>query len=154
MSFWLARPSPAFPTVEVRAADTALTVDGAVLQAALTRALVRTALADLDRGVEGPRIDPQVAAAAVWSAARHGLRGPGVDPLLGREVPVEDLLAKLLTHVAAALEDTGDDAVARRLLKELLADGTGAERQRRADVRGRPAVVDLVAACAKSGAWT
>ncbi|MEO6085474.1 MAG: glutamate--cysteine ligase [Umezawaea sp.] len=153
MSFWLARPSPAFPTVEVRAADTALTVDGAVFQAALTRALVRTALADLDRGVEGPEVDPQVVAAAVWSAARHGLQGPGVDPLLGREVPVEDLLSGLLAHVAAALEDTGDDAAVRRLLKELLADGTGAERQRRADARGRAAVVDLVAECAKSGAW-
>jgi carboxylate-amine ligase len=154
MSFWLARPSPRFPTVEVRAADTALTVDGALLQAALTRALVRTALADLNRGVEGPEVDPQVAAAAVWSAARHGLQGPGVDPLLGRAVPVQDLLSRLLTHVAAALEDTGDDAVVRRLLKELLADGTGAERQRRADARGRQAVVDHVADSTKPGAWT
>ena len=145
MSFWLARPSPAFPTVEVRAADTALTVDGAVLQAALTRALVRTALAELDRGVEAPEIDPQVAASAVWSAARHGLNGPGVDLVRSRATPAAELVSALLGHVAAALADTGDDVVVRKLLKELLAEGTGAERQRSAAVRGRAAAVDFVA---------
>ncbi|WNV87160.1 glutamate--cysteine ligase [Umezawaea sp. Da 62-37] len=152
MSFWLVRPSSAFPTVEVRAADTALTVDGAVLQAGLTRALVRTALADLDRGVEGPEIDAQVAAAAVWSAARHGMTGPGVDVLLGRAAPAEDLLAGLFGHVREALEDTGDDTLVRRLLKELLADGTGAERQRQAAGRGRTALVDFVAEATASRA--
>ncbi len=151
MSFWLARPSSVFPTVEVRAADAALTVDGAVLQAVLTRALVRTALADLDRGVEGPVVDEQVAAAAVWSAARHGVTGPGVDVLAGRAVPVGDLVAGMLGHVAAALEDTGDDALVRRLLKELVADGTGAERQRRAAVGGGAAVGDLGAEATRAG---
>ncbi|MFD9734894.1 glutamate--cysteine ligase [Umezawaea sp. NPDC059074] len=145
MSFWLIRPSPTYPTVEVRAPDTALTVDGAVLQAALTRALVRTALADLDRGVEGPEIDPQTAAAALWSAARHGVAGPGVDLRLGRAVPAEDLATGLVDHVAAALEDTGDAALVRKLLKELLANGTGADQQRSAAVRGRGAAVDFVA---------
>ncbi|MEV6626511.1 YbdK family carboxylate-amine ligase, partial [Amycolatopsis sp. NPDC051114] len=43
-TFWLARPSGRFPTVEFRVADTALTVDHAVLQALLSRALVRRAL--------------------------------------------------------------------------------------------------------------
>lgn len=145
MTFWMVRPSPTYPTVEVRAPDTALTVDGAVLQAALTRALVRTALADLDRGVEGPEIEPQAAAAAVWSAARHGVDGPGVDLRTGRAAPAEDLVAGLVGHVATALEDTGDAVLVRRLLKELLSTGTGAEQQRSAAVRGRDAVVDFVA---------
>lgn len=145
MSFWLARPSPAFPTVEVRAADTALTVDGALLQAALTRALVRTALTDLERGLEGPAIDGQVAAAAVWSAARYGHGGSGVDPLLGRAVPARELVSALLIHVAAALEDSHDDALVRRLLEELAVSGTGADRQRGVAGGGPVAVVDLVA---------
>ncbi len=145
MSFWLARPSSVYPTVELRAADTVLAVDDAVLQAALSRALVRTALADLDRGIEGPEIDPQVAAAAVWSAARHGTTGPGVDVLLGRAVPAEELVTALVGHVGAALEDTGDDALVRRLLKELLAAGTGAEQQRSRSALGRAVVVDFVA---------
>jgi carboxylate-amine ligase len=51
----------------------------------------------------------------------------------------------LVGHVEAALEDTGDAALVRTLLKGLLAGGTGAERQRSAAVRGRAAVVDLVA---------
>ncbi|WP_309237619.1 YbdK family carboxylate-amine ligase [Actinomadura sp. BRA 177] len=40
MTFWLARPSPRWPTVEVRAADTAATADEAVLQAALVLSLI------------------------------------------------------------------------------------------------------------------
>jgi carboxylate-amine ligase len=153
MSSWLARPSPRFPTVEVRAADTAMTVDGAILQAALSRALIRTALADLERGREGPEIGSQVAAAAVWSAARYGLRGPGVDPLLARTTPAEDLVSALLVHVADALEDTGDGAVVQDLLKDVLESGTGAERQRSAAAGGPIAAVDYVAAQTSAEAW-
>ncbi|MBB5085131.1 hypothetical protein [Nonomuraea endophytica] len=77
MSFWLARPGVGLATVEVRAADAAGTVEEAVLQAALTRALVTTAEAALAAGREAPNVSDQVCAAAVWNAARHGLDGPG-----------------------------------------------------------------------------
>jgi glutamate---cysteine ligase / carboxylate-amine ligase len=143
MSSWLARPSPRFPTVEVRVADAVMTVDEAVLQAALTRALVRTALADLERGREAPPINPRVAAAAVWSAARYGLRGAGVDPLLERVTPAEGLVPSLLAHIAEALEDTGDHALVRDVVKTGVMSGTGADRQRGA--ADPAAAVDLVA---------
>lgn len=104
MTFWLARLSPKYPTVEVRAADTAATVDGAVLQAVLTRALVDTALAALERGEEAPDHEPAVLTAALWSAARHGTAGQGVDPTTGRAVRAEDLARALLAHVRPALD--------------------------------------------------
>ncbi|MEJ2856852.1 MULTISPECIES: carboxylate-amine ligase [unclassified Saccharothrix] len=110
MSFWLARLSPRYPTVEVRAADTAATVDRAVEQAMLTRALVDRALADLAEGREGPVLDDQVLAAAVWTAARYGLDGPGVDPWRGVLVPATDLVAALSRHTGLPpikLEDGG-----------------------------------------------
>ncbi|QFZ19913.1 carboxylate-amine ligase [Saccharothrix syringae] len=136
-TFWLARPSPAYPTVEVRVADTAATTAGAVLQAGLTRALVRTALASDE---QPPELDDQVLAAALWSAARHGLAGPGVDPRTARRVPAAELVEALLAHVSDALG--GDREPVRSLLRGALAGGTGAQRQRGAGEPG--AVVDLL----------
>lgn len=87
MSFWLARPSESHPTVEVRAADTAATADDAVLQAVLTRGLVQTALRMPTEGIEGPRIDDQVEAAAVChgtGATRQRIAAPlGIGDLVG-----------------------------------------------------------------------
>ncbi|MEE1942077.1 glutamate--cysteine ligase [Streptomyces sp. TRM 70361] len=146
MSFWLMRPSPWLPTVEFRVADAAATVDEAVLQAALGRALVRRALAELAAGLPEPELDEGTARAAVWSAARYGTAGDGVDPVTRTRVPAADLVGALLRHVAPALEETGDTGTVRRLLDAVRRDGTGAERQRRAWARGGPrAVVELLA---------
>ncbi|KZB79320.1 carboxylate-amine ligase [Amycolatopsis regifaucium] len=143
-TFWLARPSPSWPTVEVRAADTASTVDEAVLQALLTRALVRTALDALDKGVEAEPLDPQIAAAAVWSAARYGLSGPAIDPIAGKPVPAAGRLASLREHTRSALAETGDLALVNTLLNQLENEGTGAERQRRAAADGDIAVLRML----------
>jgi carboxylate-amine ligase len=138
-TFWFARPSPRFPTVELRAADAAATVDDAMVQALLSRALVNTALAQLDRGVEA--VPVQTAAAAVWTAARYGMDGPAVDPLLGKQVPAATMLTALLEHVRDALAETGDLDEVRMLLRER---STGASRQRLVAVAGLPAVVRLL----------
>jgi glutamate---cysteine ligase / carboxylate-amine ligase len=144
MTFWQARPSPGLPTVELRVADTASTVDEALLQALLARALVRTALADLDRGREADPVPPQTGAAAVWSAARYGLRGPAVHPMTGRPVAAAERLTSMFAHVRDALEDTGDRHLVTGLLAGLGRRGTGADRQRQAAEGGPRAVVDLL----------
>ncbi|WP_037306190.1 carboxylate-amine ligase [Amycolatopsis orientalis] len=143
-TFWLARPSPRWPTVEVRAADTASTVDEAVLQALLTRALVRTALAALASGVEADPLDPQIAAAAVWSAARYGLSGTAIDPVAGKPVPAIGRVGSLLAHTRDSLAETGDLELVRTLLERLEHEGTGAERQRRAAADGEIAVLRML----------
>jgi len=141
MTFWLARPSPKYPTVEVRTADAAVTAADAVLQAELTRALVDRALDDLAAGREAPRLDDQVLAAAVWSAARYGLDGPGVDPWRGVPVPAADLLRSLVEHVSF----TGP-------VWSAVEGGSGARRQRAAAAGGGPAaVVELLAAACIAG---
>ncbi|GAA4612240.1 glutamate--cysteine ligase [Actinoallomurus liliacearum] len=145
MSFWLARPSPRLPTVEVRAGDAAATVDEAVLQAALVRALIRTALSDLRRGREAPAVDDQLCAAATWSAARYGLDGPGVHPVEERAVPATRLLREMLDRVRPALEASGDLARVRAVLAWLARHGSGALRQRAAAAYGLGAVVDVLA---------
>ncbi|MFF8814641.1 carboxylate-amine ligase [Streptomyces pactum] len=141
MSFWLVRPSARFPTLEFRVADAAATCDEAVLQAALARALVRTAVEAVDRGRPAPRVSDQVAAAAVWSAARHGLHGSGVDPFRERRVPATELVAALLAHVRPALEATGDRKLVDTRLRWLTTHGDGAARQRRHPPADRAALL-------------
>ncbi|MCW6005087.1 YbdK family carboxylate-amine ligase [Micromonospora sp. CPCC 205371] len=141
-TFWFARPSPRLPTVEFRVADTASTVDEAVLQALLARALVRTALADLGRGREAGPVPAQAGGARGWDGPRHGRARPGGHLGLDRRGPGTDLAAALLDHVRDALADTGDLLAVHALLDRLRSGGTGADRQRRtAGVAGLPAVV-------------
>jgi carboxylate-amine ligase len=143
-TFWLARPSLRLPTVEVRASDSASTVDEAVLQAALARALVRTALTELAAGREASPVGERLCTAALWSAARYGLHGPGIHPFEERRVPSTILLDELLEHVRPALEDAGDDATVRAVIRTVGRRGTGAARQRSAAADGLSGVVDLL----------
>jgi len=145
MTFWLARPSPSYPTVEVRVADVGGRVDDAVLQAALTRALVDHALSELDAGREAPRLNEQLCAAAVWSAARYGLDGQGVDLRREHPVPAADLVKELFATARPFLEQNGDLAEVQALLDRLGVDGIGASRQREASSGGLRAVVDMLA---------
>lgn len=115
-TFWLARLSPRLPTVEFRCADAAETVEDAVLQAALSRALVHTAC----RGGGSPPVRDDVCAAAVWAASRYGLDGAGVDPWRECRVPATALLERLVEHVTPALVQRGEldlvhDLVERRV---------------------------------------
>jgi glutamate---cysteine ligase / carboxylate-amine ligase len=146
MSFWLARPSPRLPTVEFRTADTAGTAAGALLQAALCRALVRTALRGSAADRDGPAVGEQVAAAAVWSAARYGLRGPAVEPWRGRRVPAAAMVRALVSHVRPALEASGDLGFVREQLARTELEGTGADRQRAAGPGSPAAAVRRTAA--------
>ncbi|WP_308249851.1 carboxylate-amine ligase [Sphaerisporangium fuscum] len=137
--FWDVRPSAHLPTLEVRVTDVPATAGESALLAAVIRALVVESLERVERGDPGPELSAERLRVAYWRAARDGLDGHGVDPLTGRLLPADDLLATLLGHIGPALEETGDlDLVTRRLAR-LRAGGTGAARQRAAyERRGRP----------------
>ncbi|MET8849474.1 glutamate--cysteine ligase [Amycolatopsis sp. NPDC004625] len=154
-TFWPARPSGRFPTVEVRVADTALTVDHAVLQALLSRALVQRALSELAAGREAAPLSPQVAAAAVWTAARHGLAGDLVDVAEETRRPAWTLVEALLAHVRVPLDESGDLAEVEKLLDAVRTEGTGSVQQRAAAVHGTAAAVRwLTAATVPAGHGT
>ncbi|MEQ7128085.1 glutamate--cysteine ligase [Actinopolymorpha sp. B11F2] len=144
MTFWLARPSQRFPTVEIRVADACASVADTVLQAALTRALVRRALVDVEAGREVPEFSDQSAAAAMWSAARHGLRGPAIDPIQGGRIPAMELLRRLLRHVRTQLDECGDLPLVQDLVERTRRTGTGAARQREVAPSGPMAIVDML----------
>jgi carboxylate-amine ligase len=94
--YWDARPSLLYPTVEVRVADACPRLDDAVLQAGLTRALVRVAAAEAVRGTSFPTPRAEVVRAARWRAARFGTADRLVDLRTGTAVPAEQLVRELL----------------------------------------------------------
>ncbi|MFC4913965.1 carboxylate-amine ligase [Actinomadura gamaensis] len=153
--FWDVRPSSRLPTLEVRLADVALTTEEAALFAALVRALAQVALAAVEDGADPPAPSQEMLRAAYWLAARDGLAGKGVDVRTGRPARFADLAVALLAHVRPALDESGDYERVGEGLDRLLAEGTGAERQRRAHrLRGRLSdVVDAAAVGCRPPAW-
>ena len=144
--YWTMRLAERYQTVEVRVCDVQLDPETATMLAALVRGLGARALADAERGVPEPVLDPELVWAASWQAAREGCAGELVDvtdpraPLLR---PAEDVVARLLDHVAA---HTRLDPVLATLAGTLLAGG-GAGSQRRAFERGGiHGLVDLLRA--------
>jgi carboxylate-amine ligase len=142
MVYFDARLSRELGTVEVRVADVALEVDDAVLVAVLVRALVATAAQAHRRGEELPSAPVEALRLSHWRAARFGLSGDLVDPHDGHPKPAAEVLDALRGHVADALADAGDTDRAAEGCARLLADGTGADRQRAA---AREANGDLAA---------
>ena len=76
--YWTARPSSRYPTIELRIADVCATADEAVMVAGLARALVATALDDLDAGRPVPDVRSEVLRVVrLW--VRLGIRTFRVD---------------------------------------------------------------------------
>lgn len=136
--FWDVRPSARFPTLEIRVTDVPGTAEESALLAALVRALVMSALAEVQRGDPGPRLSGELLRAAYWRAARDGLDGQGIDAITGQLMPAPYFVEALLRRVGPALDECGDLGMVRAGLARLAVTGTGSSRQRAAhDRRGR-----------------
>ncbi|UOQ60163.1 YbdK family carboxylate-amine ligase [Leucobacter rhizosphaerae] len=105
---WVARLSERYPTVELRIADAQLAAADAVDFALLARALVSAALREHEAGIRAPRLTPTTVDGAIWLAARDGLEGRLVDPLLGVAQPAFDLVDRMRESVTADLDAAGD----------------------------------------------
>ena len=126
MTYFDARLSQSFPTVEIRVADVCTGIEETVLVAALARALVVTAAEKEQRPWRS-----ELLRAATWRASRHGLASQLVDPATMRLAPAREVIGSLLDHTRPALEEAGDHAEVRELVEQQLAQGNGATRQRR-----------------------
>ncbi len=131
MTYWYARPSTSYPTVEIRVGDVCPTVDDTVLVAALVLALVDTMIDRVRSGVPPPRIRSCLVAAAPWRAAHDGLDGDLVDLHHGGARPAWELVDDLLATVEPALTRHDDLDLVRGQVDRLRREGTGATRQRR-----------------------
>ncbi len=151
--YWDVRPSARFDTLEFRMADACLTVDETTMVAGLVQALVRTLHGQVLAGDPPVVTRPELLRAAMWRAARYGTEGDLIDLERTRSVPAADLVARLMTVVRPALEETGGWEDINGLVEQTMGRGTGAMRQRRAFARaGRLVdVVDLVVEETRSG---
>ena len=125
-----ARLSRQHPTVEVRVADVCREPDDAVLVAALTRALVQTAVQAWRADEEPDPVRTEVLRLAAWRAGRSGMEGELLDPGTWRPAPAADVVGRLVEHVQPALEEAGDRETVQALLQAVRTRGTGAKRQR------------------------
>jgi glutamate---cysteine ligase / carboxylate-amine ligase len=130
MIYFDARLSRSYPTVEIRVADVCLDVEDVVLLAALSRALVDTAVAEWQAGVPADPVCTTVLRLASWRASRFGLDGPLVHPRGQRLSQAADVVRSLLQHLRPALTASGDLDLVEARLEHLLQRGTGASRQR------------------------
>ncbi|MFH7594128.1 glutamate--cysteine ligase [Streptomyces racemochromogenes] len=147
--YWDIRPSHHVPTLEIRAFDAAPTAADTVLLAAVTRALVATALADIETGRPAFRPPSGLLRTACWRAARDGLTGDAVDLHTRRLQPAVRLVERMLDDLRPALLHHGDLETVTAGWARLRTLGNGAERQRAAH-RGRHRVSDVVDALAEA----
>jgi carboxylate-amine ligase len=150
MVLWHARPSTAYPTVEVRMADVCPTVADTLLLAGLIRALVATAVDDIAAGRPAPAVADGVLRAAHWNAAHRGLGGTLLDLRAGHGRPAWDVVGDLMTTVRPALLRHDDLTLVEAELARLRTEGTGADRQRRTHER----TGDIRAVLAEMAEWT
>ncbi len=134
--YWDVRPSDRFETIEFRIADVCATVEETVMLAGLARSLTRTCHAQVmsDEPFDHPR--PELVRAARWRAARHGLEGELVNLAECRAEPAADLVEHLLTFLRPDLEEHGEWDHVAGLVRQQVAQGSGARRQREAAERG------------------
>ena len=128
--YWFARLSPTYPTIEIRVADTGLTVADTMLLAALCRALVGTAIAESADQRPITAVPEILLESSMLGAARFGLGGLLVDPVTGVLAPGYSVLYRLVEHVAPWLRTAGEHGAVAALLAARRSQRSGAARQR------------------------
>ncbi|WP_332873255.1 carboxylate-amine ligase [Nocardia aurea] len=146
MVYWDVRLSAHLPTVEIRISDVPATIEETALFASLVRALVITAVADIDNGRLAVPIDQARLRWECRAAARDGLSSPHFRRTTRKHpVPGTSSIAELLSHIRPTLEESGDYEFTRDGLARVLREGNGAVRQRDALRNGGPEnVVELL----------
>lgn len=128
--WWDLRPSARFPTLELRITDIPTRLDDTITLAALFRCLIRM-LWRLRRANQRWRIYPHMLINENrWRAQRYGIEEGLVDFGRGHIVPMADLVEELLHELAPDAAHFGCETELFRL-RDILADGTSADHQRR-----------------------
>ena len=130
--WWDIRLHPRLGTVEIRICDAVTRVEDAVALAAYCQALVKHYCERYESGKEIPSYHRILTTENKWLAARYGLEAPVMDLATGRRnrVPVAQLTRRTLRDVEPHARELGSE---RELegVRDILARGNGADRQRR-----------------------
>ena len=131
MAYFDVRPSAHAPTLELRVCDACPIVDDAILIAGLFRAAVRAAELDIEAGRPYRPLPVPIHRAAMWQAARGGLRGRLLDASdHPKPVTASAAVQATVDRLRPQLEELGDWEEVSELASAVLARGSSAERQR------------------------
>jgi carboxylate-amine ligase len=122
--WWDIRPHPDFGTIEIRICDLPSRFSEILAVVALTQALVVT-LAESDRHLN-PNM--QVLKSNKWQAARHGLKGRFVYPLIQRKISMTEAAQEVMEMTVPALNRLGTGHYLSPLAKTI-ESGTSADHQ-------------------------
>ena len=155
--WWSVRPHLSYGTVEVRIMDAQSCAGESTALLALACGCVAQAALDYDAGRRPEAIPRRLIEENLWRATRYGLDGNLIDFDAGTEAPAVAVVEGLLEWSAEARDALGLDAHMTDLWR-MLADGNGAQRQRRRHEAGDPVgeiyaatVADTQASYAESG---
>ena len=130
--WWDIRLHPRLGTVEIRICDAVSRLDDAVALTAFCQALVKYFSEQHERGEHVPSYHRILTSENKWLAARYGLEAPVMDLATGRRnrVPLAQLIRRTLREIEPHARELGSE---RELagIREILAHGNGADRQRR-----------------------
>jgi carboxylate-amine ligase len=142
--WWDLRPHPRLGTIEVRVCDAVSHVEHAVALAAYCQALVKLYCERYDRGEEIRSYHRILTSENKWLAARYGLEAPLMDLETGRRnrVPVAQLVRRRLRELEPHARELGSEDELEGI-REILANGNGADRQLRVFTANRD-VVEVV----------
>jgi glutamate---cysteine ligase / carboxylate-amine ligase len=148
--WWAIRPSPRFPTLELRISDACTDPADAVCIAGLLRSLIRAAVLDPSLGASRNEMTRLLIEENRWRAKRHGLQATFIDQQSRRVLTASDWMESLFAVIAEHAQALGCEAAIDRA-RVILADGTSAHRQlavyraqRDAGSHRRPALQSVV----------
>ena len=130
--WWDIRLHPRLGTVEIRICDAVTRVEDAVALAAYCQALVKHYCERYESGNEIPSYHRILTTENKWLAARYGLEAPVMDLATGRRnrVPVAQLIRRTLRDIEPHARELGSEGELEGV-RDILARGNGADRQRR-----------------------
>jgi glutamate---cysteine ligase / carboxylate-amine ligase len=124
--WWDVRPHPDFGTIEIRICDLPSRLNEILAIVALIQGLVVT-LTESDRHLN-PNM--QVLKSNKWQAARYGLEGRFVYPLLQKKISMQEAAGEIFIKAAPAMEQLQTDHYLP-VLERIVETGTSSAQQRK-----------------------
>src|SRR5699024_9050831 len=121
MLYFDARPSDHQPTIEVRVADVCLKAEHAAVIAAITRALVETAIRNQDQ--KPPPVPVTVLRSWTWQASRYGVDSELIQPDTGKPAPAAEVVDQLLDGVRPVLSEYNELSTVETVVTDILQSG-------------------------------
>jgi glutamate---cysteine ligase / carboxylate-amine ligase len=124
--WWDIRPHPDFGTIEIRICDLPSTFSEILALVALIQGLV----AEVTESDKHLNPNMQVLKSNKWQAARYGLEGTFVYPLLQKKISMQEAAGEIFAKVSGAMHKLGTGKYLSEL-KQIIQRGTSADLQRK-----------------------